>query len=90
VREGKKRKIMFVLKIPKITTLAEIEENLGKAQTQKNNTSKNLNSIKDRIQACYHCTNNKIIYDEHHDELYCRKCGHVLKQALHDYKKLYQ
>ena len=72
------------LKLPTIFNIAEMEENIGKAKNQTNNTSKNINSIKG-ISSCYQCQKNNIRYDEFRDEIYCYSCGLVLRQGLNDY-----
>lgn len=50
-------------------------------------TVKNLTSIKG-INHCYNpeCESDNISYDFHHDEVYCKDCGTVLRQANEDYE----
>ena len=72
------------MKIPTIFNIAEMEQNIGKAKTQTNNTSSNINTIKG-ISSCYHCQNNNIQYDTQRDEIYCHTCGTVLRRGIKDY-----
>ena len=79
-----------MFRIPTIKNLAEIDENIGTAKIQRNNQSNHINKIKG-ISECYsiECKSNNIIYDSVKDEIYCSDCGHVLRQALHDYEDLF-
>jgi ribosomal protein S27E len=54
----------------------------------KNIKNKNYCNIKG-ISYCYHCKSNNLVYDEFHDEIYCKRCGTVLRQALNDYYYLF-
>jgi len=71
--------------IPTETNIAEIDQNIGTAKTQVNNSSKNLNKIKG-ISQCFECEHDNIIYDEDIDEIYCYNCGLVLRQGIKDYR----
>lgn len=51
------------------------------------NEFKNFNH--DEIQLlCKNCNNSELIYDSHHDQIFCKTCGTVLYEAGHLYYSL--
>ena len=74
-----------MFRIPTEKNIAEIDQTLGTAKIQRNNSSKNLHKIKG-ISSCYECKSQNITYDENIDEIYCHNCGLVLRQGLKDYR----
>ncbi|WP_157078595.1 TFIIB-type zinc ribbon-containing protein [Methanobrevibacter filiformis] len=43
------------------------------------------NDPKSYINSCFECEHTHIVYDSHHDEHYCVKCGLVLQQGFINY-----
>lgn len=78
----------MAFKIPTETNLAEIDQLIGKAKTQKNNDTKQFN-LKG-INHCYNteCNSNNLNYDSNRDEVYCNDCGTVLRRAHEDFEDI--
>ena len=74
----------MTFRIPTETNLAEVDQLIGKAKTQKNNDTRQFN-IKG-INHCYNteCNSNNLDYDSNRDEVYCKDCGTVLRQGFTD------
>ena len=55
-------------------------QNYNSTLLARNNKEKLIKKNK-----CFNCLKPDIRFDEKHDMIYCRNCGIVIKQSLHDF-----
>ncbi|KZX16633.1 transcription initiation factor IIB [Methanobrevibacter cuticularis] len=45
----------------------------------------NFTQANHKIRQCYHCKSEHILKDQNHDQIYCHRCGTILRENYDDY-----